>query len=125
MKKIKLPRRLKKALSYSYILHSTKHQYTKAVRKLLNDTTTANKTLRWLRMEDLSRRFNESPYRLYETLGSVTLEDLAGWEYMNKLLPVERRKWQLREKYIKILLAGHIMEEMHGISGGELKEYED
>ena len=107
MKKIKLPRRLKKALSYSYILHSTKHQYTKAVCRLLDCTTTANKTLRWLRMEDLSRRCNESPYSLYESLGgSVTLEDLAGWEEMNRRLPPERRKWPIQESYIMKLYRG-------------------
>lgn len=95
MKKIKLPRKLKKAVSYSYILH-THRQYTKAVRRLLDFTTRAHKTLQWLRLEDLAKRCNQSPYRLYKSLGSsVSLDDLLAWEQMNALLPPHRRSWKL------------------------------
>lgn len=118
MNKIKLPRRLKKALSYSYILHNRGHQYPKAVRTLLNDNSRANKTLRYLRMEDLCRRTNQSPYRVYESLGGcVTLEDLAGWEEMNALLPPERRRWKIIEGYTAALFNGHTVEELPGVIG--------
>ena len=94
MKKIKLPRRLKKAVSYSYILH-THRQYTKAIRRLLDDTTHAHKTLQWLRLEGYAKRCKQSPYQLYKSLGSVTLDDLFAWEQMNALLPPHRRNWEL------------------------------
>lgn len=98
MKKIKLPRKLKKAVSYSYILHNPQRQYTKAVRRLLDCTTRAHKTLQWLKLEDLAKRCKQSPYRLFETLGSVSFDELADWERMNALLPPHRRNWKLKLK---------------------------
>lgn len=94
MKKIKLPRRLKKAVSYSYILH-THSRYTKSTRRLLDCTTRAHKTLQWLKLEGYAKRYKQSPYRLYKSLGSsVSLDDLLAWEQMNALLPPHRRNWK-------------------------------
>ena len=113
MMKIKLPRRLKKG---RYRIANWRKP-TKAQLRLSNENSKANKTLRWLKLEYLSKRLNESPYRLYESIGCVTLEDLAGWEYMNKLLPVERRRWKIIEGYTAALFNGHTVEELPGVIG--------
>ena len=114
MKKIKLPRRLKKG---RYRIANWQKP-TKAQLRLMNDNSKANKTLRWLKMEYLSKGCNESPYRVYESLGGcVTLEDLAGWEEMNALLPPERRRWKIIEGYTAALFNGHTVEELPGVIG--------
>lgn len=95
MKKIKLPRKLKKGLRL------TKYRQTRAHSLLLNCYTKAGMTLEWLKLERLAKRFNESPYRLFEELGCVSFNELEGWEHMNARLPHERRNWDIEEGYLE------------------------